>query len=70
MKRNEVIIKEIVKKAREGKYRWNIEKVIKETLLIQEKEIISEIEDWSILEMDSDIKNHDIDDLNQRIKGK
>jgi hypothetical protein len=64
----EDIIKEIVKKAREEKYRWNIEKVIENTLLIYEKEIINEIEDWSILEMDSDIKSYDIEELKQRIK--
>jgi len=77
MKNRNDIINDIIEKAGEGKDKWGLEethkflmehhKAIDIALQIYEKEIINEIENWSILEMDSDIKSQDIEELKQRI---
>jgi hypothetical protein len=68
MKTKKEIMEIVGKDARKNKYRWDLEKVIENALSIHEKEIINEIENWSIVEMDSDIKSHDVEELKEKIK--
>lgn len=46
---------------------WDKEKAMRVAIKKCEEEIIEIIEDWSILEMDSDIKTCDIEKLKERI---
>jgi len=68
MKSKKEVMELVGKDARKNRYRWDLDKVIENALLIYEKEIINEIESWSILEMDSDIKTQDIENLKERVK--
>jgi len=68
MKSKKEIMEMIGKDARKNRYRWDLDKVIENALLIYEKEVVNEIEGWSILEMDSDIISQDIKNLKERIK--
>ena len=68
MKSKKEIMEMIGKDARKNRYRWDLDKVIENALLIYEKEDVNEIEVWSILEMDSDIVSQDIENLKERIK--
>lgn len=68
MKSKKEIMEMIGKDARKNRYRWDLDKVIENALLIYEKEVVNEIEGWSILEMDSDVKSQDIENLKERIK--
>lgn len=68
MKSKKDIMEMIGKDARKNRYRWDLDKVIENALLIYEKEVVNEIESWSILEMDSDVKSQDIENLKERIK--
>ena len=68
MKSKKEIMEMIGKDARKNRYRWDLDKVIENALLIYEKEVVNEIEGWSILEMDSDIKTQDIENLKERVK--
>jgi hypothetical protein len=68
MKTKKEIIEIVGKDARKNRYRWDLEKVIENALSIYEKEIINEIENWSIVEMDSDIQSQDIEELKERVK--